>query len=114
MTEPFSRLPSFDEMKTMAQEQPEALENLRRRLTAELIDNAPQSHRRRLEGLAFVIEAECRKARNPMQACIRLSQMMHDSLVELKTSLELLRSAPPPEQPRAAKVIPFGKRRPGS
>lgn len=114
MAEQSSRLPSFDEMKIMAQEQPEALENLRKRLTAELIENAPPCRRRRLEGLAFVIEAELRKARNPMQACIRLSQMMLDSAVELRASLDLLRSAAPPEEPRVANVIPFDKHRSGS
>ncbi|WP_022962336.1 DUF3135 domain-containing protein [Halopseudomonas pelagia] len=110
MAEQSSRLPSFDEMKIMALEQPEALENLRQLLTAELIKNAPPCRRRRLEGLAFVIEAERRKARNPMQACIRLSRMMLDSLVELKESLDMHRPCNAPEEPRTAIVIPFGKR----
>ncbi len=108
-----SGLPSFDEMKTMAQEQPEELEKLRKRLTDELIQNAPERHRRKLEGLAFIIEAERRKARNPMQACIKLSQMMLDSAVELQASLNRLRSATPPEKPRVAEVIPFTRRRSG-
>lgn len=109
MTEQSSRLPSFDEMRIMAQEHPDALEQLRKALTAELIENASPSRRRRLEGLAFVIEAECRKARNPMQACIRLSQMMLDSLVELNASLDMQKASTPTEKPTAS-VLPFGKR----
>lgn len=111
MTEQPSRLPSFDELKIMALEQPQALENLRKLLIAELIASAPESRRRRLEGLAFVIEAERRKAHNPMQACITISRMMLDSLVELNASLDLRRPSSPPNQPPTATVIPFDKKR---
>lgn len=108
------QLPSFDEMKIMAQEQPEALEDLRQLLTEELIQNAPQRGRRRLRGLAFVIDAERRKARNPLQACIKLSQMMLDSAVELQASLDLLKTtAPPPTKTADAKVISLSARRSG-
>lgn len=110
MTELQLRLPSFDEMRLMALEQPQALENLRMLLIAELIQNAPASRRRRLEGLVFVIEAERRKARNPMQACIRLSQMMFDSLVELNATLEMRLPASSEEQRPTARVIPFNRR----
>lgn len=111
MTELQLRLPSFDEMRLMALEQPQALENLRMLLIAELIASAPESRRRRLEGLAFVIDAERRKARNPMQACIRLSQMMLDSLVELNASLDLRRPPTSTAQPPTATVIPFERHR---
>lgn len=115
MAEHSLRLPSFDEMQTMAREQPEALENLRRSLTEELIRNAPQRGKRRLQGLAFTIDAERRRARNPLQACIRLSQMMLDSAVELQAALDLMRtSAPPAEDARKADVIPFARRRSGA
>ncbi len=111
MTEQPSRLPSFDELKIMALEHPQELENLRKRLIAELIASAPECRRRRLEGLAFVIEAERRKARNPMQACIRLSKMMLDSLVELNTSLNLSGPSTPTEQHPTATVLPFDRSR---
>ncbi|WP_373185663.1 DUF3135 domain-containing protein [Halopseudomonas sp.] len=115
MAEHSLRLPSFDELKIMAQEEPEALEELRQRLTAQLIQNASPRGRRRLQGLAFVIDAERRKAHNPMQACIRLSQMMLDSAVELQASLDLLRTTTRPlEKTRDAEIIPFVRRRSGS
>lgn len=108
-------LPSFEEMQTMAREQPEALERLRRDLTEQLICNAAPRGRRRLRGLVFTIEAERRKAHNPLQACIRLSQMMLDSAVELQASLDLLRTSSAPQEERpACNVIPFVRRRSGS
>lgn len=116
MTRHAVQLPSFDEMKTMARDQPEALEALRRHLTEEVIEHASEASKRRLRGLAFVIEAERRKAHNPLQACIKLSQLMLDSALELQASLELLRSG---EQPRPtsvgrpateAQVLPFQQR----
>lgn len=113
------RLPSFDEMSAMAREQPEALEDLRIRLTEEVIEQASDASKRRLRGLVFVIEAERRKAHNPLQACIKLSQLMLDSAVELKASLEMLRNAEPDNKPESrpscsAQVLPFQPRRPGS
>ncbi|MBL4610864.1 DUF3135 domain-containing protein [Halopseudomonas sp.] len=113
------RLPSFDEMSAMAREQPEALEDLRIRLTEEVIEQASDASKRRLRGLAFVIEAERRKASNPLQACIRLSRLMLDSAVELKASLDLLRTAEPGSTRESrpsgtARVLPFQPRRAGS
>lgn len=113
------RLPSFDEMKTMAQEQPEALEDLRIRLTEEVIEKASEASKRRLRGLVFVIEAERRRARNPLQACIRLSKLMLDSAVELQASLNQLKCnerarAPTSTTQPSARVLTFQRGRTGA
>lgn len=109
------QLPSFEEMQAMAQQQPDALEDLRRTLTEELINNASPASRRRLRGLAFVIEGERLRARNPLQACIRLSQLMLDSTVELQATLTSLKSPGCAlDNTGSARVIPFARHRSGA
>ena len=102
-----TELPSFDELKEMAAERPEELENLRQRMTDDILRNVPAERRRKLLGLVFRIDAERQMAKNPLQACIRISQMMMDSALELRDSI--LGPAPVRTEPRLAQVIPLRK-----
>ncbi|UAW97277.1 DUF3135 domain-containing protein [Halopseudomonas nanhaiensis] len=118
MARPLNALPSFDELKAMAAERPEELESLRKRMTDEILRDAPEDRRRRLEGIVFKINAERRRCKNPLQACIRISQMMMDSVVELREAVNTLGSQPGrqplhAEAPRTADVVPF-RRQAGS
>ena len=83
-------LPEFEELAALAQNNPEALEALRKEHSDALIDSAPDKFKRRLRGLQFQIDMEIRKAPNPMASCIRISQMMHESFGELRTALNSL------------------------
>lgn len=85
-----STLPDFEVLATMAQNDPEGLEALRQRLCEELIASAPPHMQRRLRGLQFQIDAQRRLSRTPLQACIRISEMMHDSFAELRHALNRL------------------------
>ena len=80
-------LPEFDEMVRMAQEDPEALEQLRQEMCEDVITSAPQEYQRKLRGLQFKIDMERRRAKTPMASCIRLSQMMHESFSQLREAL---------------------------
>lgn len=82
-----SALPDFDELVKLAEENPEELENLRQRLCDELIQSAPQEYRRRLRGIQFQIDMERQKAKSPMAACLKISEMMHDSFSQLRDAL---------------------------
>lgn len=81
------QLPDFDTLMQMAKDDPEALEQLRQDSIAELLDAAPANMRRRLEGLQFQIDAKRQLAKTPMQACITLSRMMHESFEDLRIAL---------------------------
>jgi hypothetical protein len=81
-------LPDFESLKYLAEENPEALEQLRQRYCRELIDSAPERFRRKLAGLLFRIDMESRLSRNSIQRCIRLSQMMMESFTELQDALK--------------------------
>jgi hypothetical protein len=82
------RLPAYEVLADLGRRDPAALQALARVLTDDVIRNAPQpASRRRLEGLKFRIEMERRRSPDALSACIRLSQLMHQSLHELHSVL---------------------------
>lgn len=83
----------FDQMKTLAESDPTALEDARKSAIESLIDSAPEKYRRRLRGLQFQIDMAREKAKTPMASCIAISNMMHDSFDDLKHSLNELAEA---------------------
>jgi hypothetical protein len=90
MNEPRIRrkLPAFEELAELGRRDPEALQALGRLLTDDVIKHAPRAaSRRRLEGLKFRIEMERRRSPDALAACVRLSQLMHESLSELHAVL---------------------------
>ncbi|MCB1760220.1 MAG: DUF3135 domain-containing protein [Gammaproteobacteria bacterium] len=64
----------------MAKENPEEFEKLRLEAINEVIESAPELHRQRLRCLQWRIDQERRRASNPLSACLRLSQMMWESV----------------------------------
>lgn len=82
------KLPEFDELVKMSKEE---LEILREEYIEEIINSASsEDQKRKLRGLQFKIDMERRKAKNPMAACVKISQMMHESFVELRNKLKEL------------------------
>ncbi len=72
----------------MARNDPQGLEALRKSLTEAVIDAASNEiTRQRLKGLQFKVDMECEKARTPLAACIRISEMMCRSLADLHRSM---------------------------
>jgi len=80
----------FDTMMTMAKNDPEAFELLRVQMINNVIDEAPEDNRRRLIGLQWRVDQERRLARTPMGACIRISNMMWESVTGENGLLEQL------------------------
>lgn len=98
----------------LAHADPEAFETKRREAIAALIDAAPPEHRRRLEGLQFRIDMERARSRHPLGACVRVSNLMWSSLLDLQRALEQLqgqvtehRSTVAHAVPKSAEVVPF-------
>lgn len=106
-------LPEFDQLREMAQKDPEGLERLRVQLCDQLIQSAPEAYRRKLRGLQFRVDMERRRAKTPMAACIAISGMMHDSFDRLRQVLnEAVSNASSStssqaDSATAAKVLPF-------
>jgi hypothetical protein len=82
-----NQIPNFDTLLTLAKQDPKRLDALKRDITEAWIQQAPAEYQRRLRGIQFQIDMEVRRAKNPMDACIRISNMMHGSFAELRDRL---------------------------
>ena len=88
-----TKIPTHDELVTLAQEDPEQLEELREKWINDVIDGAPEELQRRLRGLQFQIDCKRRLHNNPMGACVEISKMMYESLSELNRTMNGLSSS---------------------
>ncbi|OPX54153.1 Protein of unknown function [Oceanospirillum multiglobuliferum] len=92
-----SPLPSFDVLMELAQNHPEELEQIRIQLSQEILDDATPRLKQRLEGLNFRMNMERQRAKNPLQCCIRITALMHDSFDRMRTELTTLVEPCPPK-----------------
>jgi len=80
--------PSFDELLKLAKTDPEALEKFRQEQVELIITQAPAKNQQRLRGLQFQIDSQRALHNNsPMGACLKISQMMHESFDDLRNWL---------------------------
>ena len=106
-----SDLPDFDTLMKLHQQDPEALERLRQKLTDELFEHASDDTRRRLAGLQFRINMELRRAGNPTARCVKLSGMMQEAFDELNFCLNNPPAAIQARQkPFEADIVPLTPR----
>ena len=80
-------LPDFDTLLALHRHDPTALDRLQRKLSSQLVQHAPDSTRRRLQGLQFRINMELERAGSPEARYQRLSHLMYESLAELNQCL---------------------------
>lgn len=104
------KLPKYEELVRMAEEDPAALEQLQTDMNQELLDEAPEKLKPRIAGLIFRINGECTRHKNPLARAIAINKLMMDSLVDLSNVLnETSRSddGRVPEEPETAKILKF-------
>ena len=80
----------FDEMALLARVDPDAFEQQRRRMLNDVIEQASPELQRRMHGLQWQIDQVRASADNPISACLRISRMMWDSVLEEDGLLENL------------------------
>ena len=104
-------LPAFDVLVDMARNDPQRLEKLRRSLTEGVIASAnTEQQRKRLAGLQFRVDLERERARSPLAATIKISEMMAQSLAALHRSMVTPLTTEPQQTQtpgRNAKVLAF-------
>lgn len=96
----------IEQLLNLAKTDPAALEALRQREIAALIDKAPPHARNRLRGLQFEIDCQRRLHKTPMGACVAISQMMMVSLAKLNSALH---GENPYSHAERAKVLPLSR-----
>jgi hypothetical protein len=80
MQEKFITMLDFDEAVELARKDPDAFEQYRLDAIEALIDSVPEGKRQNLRRLQWRIEQVRKLAPNPIAACVKLQQMMWDSL----------------------------------
>ena len=75
----------FDEWAMLARTDPDEFELRRCAVIESLISSS--GHVRRLRGLQWRIDLERKRARTPLEACVRLSSLMWDSFMDLNDAL---------------------------
>jgi hypothetical protein len=99
----------FDGWAQLAQSDPAAFEEKRARLIEETIQRMPEHKQQRLRCLQWKVDQVRSQCSTPMSACIKLSEMMWDSLVGpggLKDALERLGTGTAEPLPKA-QVLSF-------
>jgi Protein of unknown function (DUF3135) len=109
------QLPNFDKLLDLARHDPAELEKLRNRLTETVIANAknPDSQRK-LRGLQFRINAEVRRSRSPLDAALRVSDLMCRSLTRLRHAIvapDALLGPVPCQGPKVVSLVGAMERR---
>lgn len=106
----YTELPSFDDLKLLANRNPEAFDHLREFYCKRLIDSVPEKRQHRLYCLQNRVDLEVERAKTPMAAVIMISGMMHESVENLAYRFNTLTG---PEitsaQRKTADIIPFPK-----
>lgn len=112
---------TFDDWAEMARQDPDAFEKMRTAAIEGYIESMPAGQQERLRRLQWRIDQERRLARTPMNACIRISRMMWESItgngglrdrfVQLQGMLE---GAPPTPghsgaRTRSAEIVSFAR-----
>jgi len=93
MTEAGKPLVDFDQWAVLAKTDPAAFEAKRTEVIEDVIQNMPADKQHRMRCLQWKIDQVRGQAANPMAACIKLSELMWDSLVGrggLRETLERL------------------------
>ncbi|XKH01025.1 DUF3135 domain-containing protein [Marinobacter nauticus] len=100
-------MPTFDELRELAQRDPTGFEVLRAELIEDFIQRSPEPSQRRLRGLQFVIDARRRTAGSPMKAMMLIQTMMYESLYSLQQALLCQPVPTAPSTGTSSRVLPF-------
>ena len=80
-TEDRAPLIDFDQWANLAKSDPDAFEAQREKAIEEMIGRMPERRRQRIRCLQWKIDQIRNRAGTPMAACMRISEMMWDSLL---------------------------------
>lgn len=72
----------FDGWMELYKRDPDNFETMRQDLIQSTINQAPIEMHRRLNGLQWQIDTEIKLAKNPLDGCIKIYEMMMDSVYE--------------------------------
>lgn len=83
---------NFEEWMLLYKKDPDSFEKNRLKLIQAAINEAPEKMHRRLTGIQWRVDCEIKLAKTPMAGCIKVYQMMMDSVYESDGLLDALSS----------------------
>ncbi|MFG0835418.1 DUF3135 domain-containing protein [Aeromonas bivalvium] len=92
-------LPDFDTLKRLAASEPQLLETLLYEQIEAVIASAGPDQQRRLRGLQFQVDCQRRLAKNPIDSCIRIVNMMQETFFLMHCEMNRLCSLSPEDEP---------------
>ncbi|BEE16611.1 hypothetical protein VAWG006_08640 [Aeromonas enteropelogenes] len=99
-------LPDFDTLKELAATEPAQLETILQQQIDELMARAGPEQQRRLLGLQFQIDGQRRLAKNNLDSCIRIANMMKDSFYLMQTEMMQFKEEElPDENDSSSKIV---------
>jgi hypothetical protein len=80
----------FDYWMQLAKQDADEFELQRKQAIQKIIDSAPEHLKKRLEGLQWRVDSEIKLSKTPMEACVRVNQMMMKIVFEKNGFLDVL------------------------
>lgn len=80
-------LPDFDTLKELATTEPARLDAILEQQIDQLMTRASPDQQRRLRGLQFKIDGQRRLAKNNLDSCIRIANMMRESFYVMRSEM---------------------------
>ncbi|MGH1409045.1 MAG: DUF3135 domain-containing protein [Aeromonas sp.] len=80
-------LPDFDTLKKLASSEPSRLDAILEQQIDQLMARASPDQQRRLRGLQFKIDGQRRLAKNNLDSCIRIANMMRESFYLMRSEM---------------------------
>jgi hypothetical protein len=107
-TTTYSPLPAFDELLSMAKQNPAALDELQQKLNQELIDaQSDDNGRRAIQQTLFRLQSEQLRYKAPLVRLNRAYQLMLSEMSRMQDALEQLYINQKPQQKPCASILPF-------
>ncbi|MHB1118087.1 MAG: DUF3135 domain-containing protein [Minisyncoccota bacterium] len=108
----------FEYWANLAKTDPEQFEQERKQLLEKFIAESPQAYQDRLKRIQWRVDRERERASNPLSSCVRLHQMMMDSVCGEEGLIHALRNVVHGNvgnkntltRPQRGAVLPFVKK----
>lgn len=108
---PYSPLPAFDELLTMAKQNPGALDDLQKKMNQELIDaQSDDKGRKAIQQTLFRLQSEQLRYKAPLVRLTRAYQLMLSEMSRMQEALEQLCKTQKPKRKPSATILPFKSR----
>lgn len=105
---PYSPLPAFDELLSMAKQDPAALDALQKKLNQELIDaQSDDQGKKAIQQTLFRLQSEQLRYKAPLVRLTRAYQLMLSEMSRMQDALEQLCAPQKPPQKPCATILPF-------